>query len=66
MKNLDFKGHRIETYSSSSFFSFGVLQLMLPEAFQPYGSLYYPRIERSNFAHQFRAATPPKQRKLAL
>jgi hypothetical protein len=48
------------------FFSFGVLQLMLPGAPQPYGLLYYPRIGYSNFLHQFRAATPPKQRKLAL
>jgi hypothetical protein len=46
------------------FFSFGVLQLMLPEALQPYGLLYYPRIGLSNFLHQFRVATPPKQRKL--
>jgi hypothetical protein len=48
------------------FFSFGVLQLMLPEAPQPYGLLYYPRIGLSNFLHHFRAATPPKQRKLEL
>jgi hypothetical protein len=40
-------------------FSFGVLQLMLPEAPQPYGLLYYPRIGLSNFLYQFRAATPP-------
>jgi hypothetical protein len=46
------------------FFSFGVLQLMLPEAPQSYGLLYYPRIGLSNFFHQFRAATPPEQRKL--
>jgi hypothetical protein len=51
---------------SSFFFSFGVLQLMLPEAPQPYGLLYYDRIGHSNFLHQFRAATPPKQRKLEL
>jgi hypothetical protein len=31
---------------------------MLPEALQPYGLLYYPRIGLSNFLHQFRAATP--------
>jgi hypothetical protein len=43
-------------------FSFGVLQLMLPEAPQHYGLLYYPRIGLSNILHQFRAATPPKQR----
>jgi hypothetical protein len=48
------------------FFSFGVLQLILPEAPQPYGLFYYPRIGPSNFLHQFRAATPPKQRKLEL
>jgi hypothetical protein len=48
------------------FFSFGVPQLMLPEAPQPYGLLYYPRIGRYNFLHQFRAATPLKQRKLEL
>jgi hypothetical protein len=48
------------------FFSFVVLQLMLPEAPQTYGLLYYPRIGPSNFLHQFRAATPPKQRKLEL
>jgi hypothetical protein len=48
------------------FFSFGVLQLMLPEAPQPYGLSYYPRIRNSNFLHQFRAAMPPKQRKLEL
>jgi hypothetical protein len=49
-----------------SFFSFGVLHLMLPEAPQPYVLLYYPRIGRSNFPHQFRAAAPHKQRKLQL
>jgi hypothetical protein len=48
------------------FFSFGVLQLMLPEAPQPYTLLYYPRIGLFNFLHQFRAATPPTQRKLEL
>jgi hypothetical protein len=48
------------------FFSFWVLQLMLPEAPQPYGSLYYPRIGLSNFFHQFRAATPSKQIKLQM
>jgi hypothetical protein len=48
------------------FFSFGFLQLMLPETPRPYGLLYYPRIGRSNFLHQFRAATSPKQRKLEL
>jgi hypothetical protein len=47
-------------------FSFGVLQLMLPEAPQPYGLLYYPRIGHSNFLHQFRAVTPPEQRRLEL
>jgi hypothetical protein len=46
------------------FYSFGVLQLMLPEAPQPYGLLHYPRIGRSNILHRFRAATFPKQRKL--
>jgi hypothetical protein len=50
----------------SSFFPFGVLHLMLPEAPQPYGLLYYPRIGLSNFLYQFRAATPPEQRKLEL
>jgi hypothetical protein len=45
---------------------FGVLHLMLPETPQPYGLLYYPRIGLSNFLHQFRAAPPPKQRKLEL
>jgi hypothetical protein len=45
------------------FFSFGVLQFMLPEAPQPYGLLYYPHIGLSNFL-KFRAATSPKQRKL--
>jgi hypothetical protein len=39
---------------------------MLLEAPQPYGLLYYPHIEHSNFLHQFRAATPPEQRKLEL
>jgi len=48
------------------FFSFGVLHLMLPEAPQPHGLLYYSRIGRSKFLSQFRAATPPKQRKLEL
>jgi hypothetical protein len=48
------------------FFSFGVLQLMLPEAPQPYGLLYYPGIGCSNFLHHFRAATPPEQKKLQL
>jgi hypothetical protein len=38
------------SYYSSSF-PLGVLQLMLPEAPQPYGLLYYPRILSSNFAH---------------
>jgi hypothetical protein len=55
--------------SSSSFFfffAFGVLQLTLPEALQPYSLLYYLRIGHFNFLHQFRAATPPKQRKLEL
>jgi hypothetical protein len=42
------------------FFTFGVFQFMLPEAPQPYGLLYYPRIRRSNFLHLFRAATPPE------
>jgi hypothetical protein len=56
----------IQAPSSSFLFSFGVLQLMLPEAPQPYGLLYYPRIGPSKFLHQFRAATPPKQRKLKL
>jgi hypothetical protein len=46
------------------FFFFGALQLTLPEAPQHYGLLYYPRIGQSDFLHQFRAATPPKQRKL--
>jgi hypothetical protein len=50
----------------SSSFHFRILQLMLPEALQPYGLLYYPRIGLSNFLHQFRAATAPKQRKLEL
>jgi hypothetical protein len=44
----------------------GVLQLMVPEAPQPYGLLYYPRIGLYNFLHQFRSATPPEQRKLEL
>jgi hypothetical protein len=48
------------------FFPFGVLQLMLPEAPLTYGLLYYPRIGLSNLLHQFRAAPPPKQRKLEL
>jgi hypothetical protein len=48
------------------FLSFGVLQLMLPESPPTYGLLYYPRIGRYNFLHQFRAATPPEQRKLKL
>jgi hypothetical protein len=43
------------------FFSFGVPQLMLPEAPQSYGLLYYARIGLPNFLHQFRAATPPPQ-----
>jgi hypothetical protein len=45
------------------FFSFGVLQLMLPEIPQPY-ILWHTGL--SNFLHQFRSATPPKQRKLDL
>jgi hypothetical protein len=48
------------------FFFSGVLQLMLPEAPQPYGLLYYPRIGLPNFLDQFRAATSPEQRKLEL
>jgi hypothetical protein len=48
------------------FFSFRDLQLMLPEAPQPYGLLYSPRIGHYNFLHQFRSATPPEQRKLEL
>jgi hypothetical protein len=48
------------------FFSFGVLQLMLPETPQPYGLMHYPRIGLSNIIHQFRAATHPEQRKLEL
>jgi hypothetical protein len=32
------------------FFSFGVLQLILPEAPQPYGLLYYPRIGLTTFS----------------
>jgi hypothetical protein len=52
--------------SSSFFFSCGVLQLMLPEALQPHGLLYYPRIGPSNFLHQFHAAMPPEQRMLEL
>jgi hypothetical protein len=39
---------------------------MLPEALQPYGFLYYPRIGLSNFLYQFRAATPPEHGKLEL
>jgi hypothetical protein len=39
---------------------------MLPETPQPHGLLYYLRIRRYNFLHQFRAATPPEQRKLEL
>jgi hypothetical protein len=39
---------------------------MIPEVPKAYGLLYYPRIGRFNFLHQFRAATPPKQRKLEL
>jgi hypothetical protein len=50
-------------WASSSSFPLGPLSFMLPEAPQPYGLLYYPRIGLSNFIHQFRAATPPKQRK---
>jgi hypothetical protein len=46
--------------------SFGVLQLMLPEAPKPYDLLYYPRIRFSNFLQQFRATTPSEQRKLEL
>jgi hypothetical protein len=49
-----------------SFFFLLFLQLMLPEAPQPYGLLYYRRIGLPNFLHQFRAATLPKQRKLEL
>jgi len=41
-------------------FPFGVLQLVLPKAPQPYGLLYYPPCYTSNFIHQFRATTPPK------
>jgi flagellar basal body-associated protein FliL len=44
------------------FFSFGVLQLVLPEAPQRYRLLYYPRIGLYNILHQFRAATPANQR----
>jgi hypothetical protein len=64
LQTLHFK-YLLNKYSSSSF-SFGVLQLMLPEALQPYGLLYYLHIGHSNFLHQFRAATPPQQRKLKL
>jgi hypothetical protein len=39
---------------------------MLQEAPEPYDVLYYPHMGRSNFLHKFRAATPPKQRKLDL
>jgi hypothetical protein len=53
-------------YSPDVLISLGVPQLMLPEAPQPYTLLYYPRIGYSNFLRQFRAATPPKQRKLEL
>jgi hypothetical protein len=55
----------IENGSYSSL-PLGVLQLMLPEAPQPYGLLYYPRIGLSNFLHQFRPTTPPEQKKLEL
>jgi hypothetical protein len=45
-----------------SSFPFVALYLMLPEAPQLYGLLYYPRIGYYNFLHQFRAATPPMKR----
>jgi hypothetical protein len=48
------------------FFFFFFLMRMLPETPQPYGLLYYPRIGHSNFLHQFRAVTPPKQINLEL
>jgi hypothetical protein len=47
-------------------FSYGELQLILPEVPQPYGLLYYPHIGLSNFLHQFHAAMLPKQRRLEL
>jgi hypothetical protein len=48
------------------FLSFRVSQLMILEAPQTYGLLYYPRIGLSNFLHQVRATMPPKQRKMDL
>jgi hypothetical protein len=55
-----------ESHFSSFILSFAVLQLMLLEAPQAFGFLYYTRIGHSNFLHQFRAATPLNQRKLEL
>jgi hypothetical protein len=53
------RGTVVHVLSVRFFFSFGVLQLMLLEAPQHYGLLYYPRMGRSNFLHQFRAAHTP-------
>jgi hypothetical protein len=64
--NTQYAGFKTKVINCLLFSSFGVLRLMLPEACQPYGLLYYPRIGLSNFLHQSRAATPPEQRKLEL
>jgi hypothetical protein len=64
LKNTNFGAYNVLT--CFFFFFFRVLHLMLPELPQPYGLLYYPRIGHSNILHQFRAAKPPKQRKLEL
>jgi hypothetical protein len=61
----DFLGHK-KPSEKYFFFSFGVLQLMFPEAPQPYGLLYYPRFGHYNFLHKLHAATPTEQRKLKL
>jgi hypothetical protein len=42
--------YEVLLHASFFFFSIGVLQLMLQEAPQPYGLLYYPRIGHFNTA----------------
>jgi hypothetical protein len=65
VKHSSLKNHALHFSFLLSSFSFGVLHLMLPEAPQPYGLLYYPRIGQTNFLHQFRAATPLSRESLS-
>jgi hypothetical protein len=53
-------------HSSSFFFSFGVLQLMLSEAPQPYGLFYNTRIGFPTFFTSSALPPPREQRKLEL